>query len=160
MSGLRTTRDAPGQAHLYLREEQIRLAYEAMLLAWRELNAICDPFQRDNQLGAAHHRVMFLVSTHQGLTMSALLRRLNITKQSLNRVLQELVARGLLEQRADERDKRVKRLHLTVQGIAIEEEIFAALRDRMTIAYKAAGGQAVEGFRRVLATLQSEGDGV
>ncbi|RUT25052.1 MarR family transcriptional regulator [Asaia sp. W19] len=158
MSGLRVQRDAPGQAHLYLREEQIRLTYEAMLLAWRELSALCDPFQRDQQLGSAHHRVMFLVSTHQGLTMSALLRRLNITKQSLNRVLQDLMARGLLEQRPDERDKRLKHLHLTPQGAAIEEEIFAALRDRMTTAYRAAGGQAVEGFRRVLATLQGEGE--
>lgn len=157
MSGLRVPRDAPGQAHLYLREEQIRLTYEAMLLAWRELGATCDPLQRENQLGSAHHRVLFLVSTHQGLTMSALLRRLNITKQSLNRVLQELLTRGLLEQRSDERDKRVKRLHLTPQGSAIEEEIFIALRDRMTLAYRAAGGQAVEGFRRVLATLQGEG---
>ncbi|GAB6854701.1 MarR family winged helix-turn-helix transcriptional regulator [Asaia astilbis] len=157
MSGLRAPRDAPGQAHLYLREEQIRLTYEAMLLAWRELGATCDLLQRENQLGSAHHRVLFLVSTHQGLTMSALLRRLNITKQSLNRVLQELLTRGLLEQRSDERDKRVKRLHLTPQGSAIEEEIFIALRDRMTLAYRAAGGQAVEGFRRVLATLQGEG---
>lgn len=157
MSGLRMQRDAPGQAHLYLREEQIRLTYEAMLLAWRELSATCEPLQRDNQLGSAHHRVMFLVSTHQGLTMSALLRRLNITKQSLNRVLQELMARGLIEQRADEHDRRLKHLHLTPQGAAIEEEIFVALRDRMTLAYRAAGGQAVEGFRRVLATLQGEG---
>ncbi|GBQ98875.1 MarR family winged helix-turn-helix transcriptional regulator [Asaia lannensis] len=158
MSGVRVQRDAPGQAHLYLREEQIRLTYEAMLLAWRELGATCDPYQRDHQLGAAHHRVMFLVSTHQGLTMSALLRRLNITKQSLNRVLQELMARNLLEQRPDEHDKRLKHLHLTPEGAAMEEEIFAALRDRMTLAYRAAGGQAVEGFRRVLATLQGEGD--
>jgi len=157
MSGLRVQRDAPGQAHLYLREEQIRLTYEAMLLAWRELSATCEPLQRDNQLGSAHHRVMFLVSTHQGLTMSDLLRRLNITKQSLNRVLQELMARGLIEQRADEHDRRLKHLHLTPQGASIEEEIFVALRDRMTLAYRAAGGQAVEGFRRVLATLQDEG---
>ncbi|GBQ10871.1 MarR family winged helix-turn-helix transcriptional regulator [Swaminathania salitolerans] len=156
MSGLRVPRDAPGQAHLYLREEQIRQTYEAMLLAWRELGATCEPLQREYGLGAAHHRVLFLVSTHQGLTMSDLLRRLNITKQSLNRVLQDLMARGLLEQRADRHDRRLKRLHLTVQGGAIEEELFASLRDRMTSAYRAAGGQAVEGFRRVLATLQGE----
>ncbi|AOX17108.1 MarR family winged helix-turn-helix transcriptional regulator [Kozakia baliensis] len=156
MSISRGSGDAPGFTHLYLREEQVRSTYESLLLAWRELEAISDARLRDEKLGAAHHRVLFLVSTHPGCTMSDLLRRLNITKQSLNRVLQELVARAYLEQRNSEQDKRLRLLFLTPKGHAVENAVFDALRERMTMAYRDVGGQAVDGFRRVLASLQSE----
>jgi len=150
-----------GSAHLYLREEQIRLACEALLLCWRDMQLVCEGALRDVQLGPAHHRILFLIATHEGTTMTELLRRLGITKQSLGRALGELVERGYVERHAGRGDRRRKPLTLTEKGASFERHLFDLQRVRFTAAYRSAGGMAVEGFRRVLSGLCGEtGEGV
>lgn len=149
---------ASGSAHLFLREEEMRLGYEDMLRAGRELAQICEDCLQQERLGPAHQRVLFLIATHPGITMSGLLAVLAITKQSLNRVLQELVERGFVERRTKAADLRLKLLHLTETGATLEARLFDLQRERMTKAYREAGGQAVDGFRRVLALLVEGSD--
>jgi len=79
-----------------------------------------------------------------------LLDILGVTKQSLNRVLRELVNNGLVESRIGKRDRRQRNLHLTIEGKALEKELSNAQRQKMRRAYSAAGPEAVQGFRTVL----------
>ncbi|AQS87288.1 MarR family transcriptional regulator [Neoasaia chiangmaiensis NBRC 101099] len=150
--------DVAGSAHLFLREEQLRLGYESMLRVGRELARVCDDILQRENLGPAHQRVLFLIATHPGMTMTRILQMLHITKQSLNRVLQELVAREFVERRGKTEDRRLKLLFLTEKGRLLEAAMFDLQRERLIQAYRGAGGTAVEGFRRVLGQLMSDLD--
>ena len=92
------------------------------------------------------------------MTVSDLLALLAITKQSLGRVLTELGDRGLVETRPGERDRRQRLLRLTDAGKALENELFEALRERLSSAYASAGQSAVSGFWAVLEGLIPENE--
>lgn len=85
--------------------------------------------------------------------MNNLLAILGVTKQSLNRVLRTLVEDGLIESRVGTRDKRERHLHLTAEGETLERQLSDAQRARMRAAYRAAGPEAVAGFREVLEAM-------
>ena len=87
------------------------------------------------------------------MPVSDLLALLAITKQSLGRVLNELIERGLLETRPGERDRRQRLLRLTADGVALEASLYEALRERLSAAYSRAGQNAVSGFWAVLEGL-------
>ena len=92
--------------------------------------------------------------------MSELLGILRITKQSLSRVLGQLVRQDFIDQRQGTRDRRQRLLHLTEKGIALERQLTASQRERIAHAYREAGAQAVEGYRRVLEGLTDEWRGL
>lgn len=106
-------------------------------------------------LGRAHHRALYFIARNPDMPVSDLLRLLNITKQSLGRVLTELVDRNLVETRPGQRDRRQRLLRLTPEGARLERELFEALREKMAAAYAAAGQDMVTGFWRVLEGLLS-----
>ena len=85
--------------------------------------------------------------------MNNLLAILGVTKQSLNRVLRTLIEDGLVESRVGTTDKRERHLHLTDTGQALERRLSDAQRARMRAAYRAAGPEAVAGFRQVLEAM-------
>ncbi|UMM63414.1 MarR family winged helix-turn-helix transcriptional regulator [Aristophania vespae] len=141
------------ESQLYLREESVRASYEIFLLAWRRLSADCDAYLTLHEIGAAHHRILFLVKSYPGLTPGRLQSMLGITKQSLNRALTELKSLKLIEQSQDKQDKRKRPLQLTPQGEELEKELFKLIKENLSQAYKKLDGRAVEGFRRVLKEL-------
>lgn len=104
-------------------------------------------------LGRAHHRALYFISRQPDLTVKELLRLLGITKQSLGRVLNDLVDKGYIETRPGASDRRQKRLRLSAEGRALEAELFRALREKMATAYAQAGQGSVTGFWRVLEGL-------
>ena len=104
-------------------------------------------------LGRAHHRALYFIARQPDMTVSDLLALLAITKQSLGRVLTELGERGLVETRPGERDRRQRLLRLSDGGKALENELFDALRERLSAAYAQAGQNAVTGFWSVLEGL-------
>ena len=104
-------------------------------------------------LGRAHHRALYFIARSPGMTVSQLLSLLAITKQSLGRVLTELTDRGLAETRPGTRDRRQRLLRLTPAGLKLENELFEALRERLSAAYASAGQAAVGGFWAVLEGL-------
>jgi DNA-binding MarR family transcriptional regulator len=139
-----------GESLLFLTDEQLRRGIEAMFFAYRGFTADPDRILENYAYGRAHHRAIHFINRSPGTTVNNLLAILGVTKQSLNRVLRTLVDDGLVESRVGTRDKRERHLYLTESGIALESELSEAQRVRMRAAYRAAGPEAVKGFRTVL----------
>ena len=76
---------------LFLRDEELRQAIEMLFFAYRDFTGVADEILGDYGFGRAHHRAIYFISRHPGMTVSDLLRILRITKQSLNRVLSQLI---------------------------------------------------------------------
>ncbi len=142
-----------GTGVLFLREEQMRLAQDLFFLAYRDLAAAGDAVLEEVGLGRAHHRALHFIARRPAITVSELLALLRITKQSLARVLGGLVERGYVVQAVGTHDRRQRLLSLTEAGRALERRLFERQRERITGAYREAGGSAVEGFRRVMHAL-------
>ncbi|MGH7029477.1 MAG: MarR family winged helix-turn-helix transcriptional regulator [Stellaceae bacterium] len=131
-------------------EDAVRDGIELLFFAYRDFTAEPDAVLARYGFGRAHHRVVHFVGRHPQMTVSELLDILRITKQSLSRVLGELVEQGFIDQRPGPHDRRQRLLSLTPQGRALEREVSAPQRARVAKAYRQAGAVAVEGFRRVL----------
>lgn len=142
-----------GETLLFLTDEQLRKGIEAMFFAYRGFTADPDRILEKHGYGRAHHRAVHFINRQPGLTVTTLLAMLGVTKQSLNRVLRTLIEDGLVESRVGRRDKRERHLFLTPTGEALERELSGAQRERMRAAYRAAGPQAVAGFRQVLEAM-------
>lgn len=135
---------------LFLRDEELRQAIEMLFFGYRDFTGVADEILDDYGFGRAHHRAIYFIGRHPGMTVSDLLRILRITKQSLNRVLSQLVDEGYVSQQKGTRDRRQRLLELTDKGRALEERLSAAQRALIAGAYREAGAEAVEGFRKVL----------
>ncbi|MBF9045765.1 MarR family transcriptional regulator [Rhodobacterales bacterium LSUCC0031] len=144
-----------GEGLLFLTDEQLRRGIEAMFFAYRGFTADPDRILQDYGYGRAHHRAIHFINRSQGTTVNNLLSILGVTKQSLNRVLRTLVDDGLVESRVGTRDKRERHLFLTPKGAALERALSEAQRNRMRDAYRAAGPEAVAGFRTVLEQMMN-----
>ena len=142
-----------GESLLFLTDEQLRKGIEAMFFAYRGFTADPDRILEGMDYGRAHHRALHFIHRSPGTTVSNLLTILGVTKQSLNRVLRTLIGEGLVEARVGRRDKRERHLHLTAKGQELERMLSDAQRARMRAAYRAAGPQAVAGFRQVLEAM-------
>ncbi|WP_417450756.1 MarR family winged helix-turn-helix transcriptional regulator [Kordiimonas sp.] len=140
-------------SNLYLREEELRRGVELLYFAYRDFTSDPDEILAQSRFGRAHHRVLYFVGRNPGTTVSGLLSLLRITKQSLSRVLGQLVEEGYIRQDAGLEDRRQRLLHLTDKGKAFEQELFASQRDRVAEAYKRAGPEAVAGFWEVLLNI-------
>ena len=142
-----------GETLLFLTDEQLRKAIEAMFFAYRGFTADPDRILSDKGYGRAHHRALHFIHRSPGTTVNNLLEILGVTKQSLNRVLRTLIADGLVESRVGTQDRRERHLHLTADGQALEQALSDAQRVRMRAAFRAAGPEAVAGFRQVLEAM-------
>ena len=147
-----------GANPLFLREEELRQGIELLFFAYRDFTAEPDRILERYGFGRAHHRVIYFVGRFPSITVSELLAILCITKQSLSRVLSQLVREGFVMQRQGTRDRRQRLLTLTDKGRALEQELSENQRARVARAYRAAGAEAVEGFRTVLLNLINEDD--
>ena len=141
---------------LFLREEEIRQGIELLFFAYRDFTGEPDAILAKRGFGRAHHRVIYFVGRQPGMTVSELLGILRITKQSLSRVLKQLVDEGYIEQKTGETDRRQRLLHLTEKGEALENELSQTQRERIARADREAGAEAVEGFRKVLQGVTDE----
>lgn len=142
---------------LYLTDEQLRQGIEAMYFAYRGFTADPDRILATMAYGRAHHRAIHFIKRAPGTTVSNLLDILGVTKQSLNRVLRTLIEDGLVESRVGASDRRERNLFLTDAGESLENRLSDAQRIRMRAAYRAAGPEAVAGFRHVLEKMM-DGD--
>ncbi|HUZ72771.1 MAG TPA: MarR family transcriptional regulator [Stellaceae bacterium] len=132
------------------REDELRQGIELLYFAYRDFTAEPDAMLARYGFGRAHHRVIYFVGRHPQMSVSSLLGILSITKQSLSRVLSQLVHQGFIVQRTGERDRRQRLLELTPKGIALERQLSENQRQRIARAYREAGADAVAGFRRVM----------
>lgn len=145
-----------GASALFLREAEVRRGIELLLRGHGQLGRAVDPLLADAALGRAHQRALAFIARYPDGTVGALLGHLGITKQSLNRVLAELVERALVEVRPGRDDRRQRLLRLTAAGAALEAQLFEAMRARLAAAYAKAGAEAVAGFWAVLEGLAGD----
>lgn len=143
---------------LFLREEDLREGMELLSFAYRDFLEEADAILARHKLGRAHHRALYFIGQHPAITVSGLLKLLRITKQSLSRVLADLVALELIEQTPGLRDRRQRHLALTATGTEVERELTAQQKALLARAYREAGAEAVDGFRKVLLGLITEQD--
>ena len=143
---------------LFFAEDAVRDGIELLFFAYRDFTAEADAILGRYGFGRAHHRVIHFVGRHPQMTVSDLLGILRITKQSLSRVLSELVGQGFICQRQGPLDRRQRLLELTAKGRALEREVSAPQRARVANAYRQAGSAAVGGFRKVLLGIIADAD--
>jgi DNA-binding MarR family transcriptional regulator len=139
-------------------EEDLRQAIELLFFAYRDMTAEPDEMLARTGLGRAHHRVIHFVGRNPGITVADLLAILRISKQSLARVLKDVVERGLVRQFRDDGDQRRRPLHLTGAGVVLETSLSAVQQKRLSRAFAAAGATAVDGWRTVLRALVEPAD--
>jgi len=137
-------------------EDEVRQGIELLYFAYRDFTAEPDEILATYDFGRAHHRVIHFVGRHPQITVGELLGILRITKQSLNRVLGQLIRQGFIIQRPGSRDRRQRLLDLTPRGHELERQLSEPQRARVSNAYRQAGARAVEGFRRVLLGIIAE----
>lgn len=126
---------------------------ELLFFAYRDFVAEPDRILVRYGFGRAHHRVLHFVNRQPGLTIAALLDILQITKQSLSRVLKDLIEGGFIEQRAGAEDRRQRLLFATSSGSALAEEMAQRQSERIRRALDAAGPRGRETAERFLAAL-------
>lgn len=144
---------ASGPNPLFLRDEELRQGIELLFYAYRDFTSDPDAILKEYGFGRAHHRVVHFVGRSPGLSVSELLGILKITKQSLSRVLSQLVTEGFVRQQQGSRDRRQRLLYLTEKGQELDARLERPQRARVARAYREAGAEAVAGYRKVLIGL-------
>lgn len=147
-----------GMNQLFLREEELRQAMELLFFAYRDFTAEPDSILARHGFGRAHHRVIYFVGRHPHISVTELLAILRITKQSLSRVLSQLIDQGYILQKPGLRDRRQRLLELTAKGTELERQLSENQRAVIARAYRGAGANAVEGFRKVMLGMINEED--
>lgn len=143
---------------LFLGEEDVRHDMELLFYAYRDFTAEADVVLARHGLGRAHHRALYFIGRNVGITVSELLAILRITKQSLARVLNDLIRLGFVVQRTGTEDRRRRHLDLTDSGAELERHLMERQRERIIRAYREAGVEAVEDYRKVLTRMINESD--
>ena len=141
---------------LYLKDHQLKEYIEKIFNGYRETVADAKKVLDKHALGTAHNKVIHLISLYEGITISSLLRKLKVTKQSLNRVLNDLIEINSIEFKRDEIDTRVKHVYLTEDGKKIFNEIFSAQKKRIYDAFLSSDSNDVISFDKVLKKIINE----
>jgi DNA-binding MarR family transcriptional regulator len=137
--------------------EAVRLI-ELLFFAYRDFVAAPDETLARQGMGRAHHRVLHFVNRNPGLPVAELLKILKITKQSLARVLKQLLAEGFIEQRTGARDRRQRLLHTTPKGRDLALTLCAMQAERIRAAVAAAPGDTRLAAERFLYAMIDAGD--
>ena len=109
---------------LYLKDEQLKDLIEKLFVGYREIFSDSKKILDKYSIGLAHNKVIHLLSMYEGISISELLKRLKVTKQSLNRVLKDLIKLEIIEFRKNDQDTRIKHIFLNDKGKKIFDEIF------------------------------------
>ena len=131
---------------------------ELLFFAYRDFVGDPDDVLAKFSFGRAHHRVLHFVNRNPGMKVAALLDILKITKQSLGRVLKQLIDQGYIEQREGERDRRQRLLYATPKGADLAMRLANLQTTRIARALGEVGPGAHEAARKFLtAMIDAEG---
>ena len=131
---------------------------ELLFFAYRDFTGDPDAVLSEYGFGRAHHRVLHFVNRNPGLRVANLLEILKITKQSLARVLKQLIGEGFITQRAGAEDRRERLLYVTVKGARLADKLTTLQVQRVETALQRAGVEAESATRRFLLEMISEAD--
>ena len=135
---------------LYLKDDQLKDLIEKLFISYRETFSDSKKILDKYSIGLAHHKVIHLLSMYEGISISELLKKLKVTKQSLNRILKDLVKLEAIEFKKDEQDTRVKHVFLSQKGQKIFNEIFEIQKKRIYDALLNSKSEEVLNFDNVL----------
>ena len=138
---------------LYLKDEQIKEFIEKLFLSYRDTFSDSKSVLNKYSLGIAHNKVLHILSTYKGITIGELLSKLKITKQSLNRILRDLIKLNVIVFKKDSKDTRVKHVYLNEKGEKIFNEIFSIQKKRIYNALLRSSAKEVVDFNKVLKKL-------
>ena len=138
---------------LYLKDEQLKDLIEKLFVSYRETFTDAKKVLDRYSIGLAHHKVIHLLSMYQGISISELLKRLKVTKQSLNRVLKDLIKLEIVTFKKDDQDTRVKHVFLNEKGKKIFNEIFNLQKKRIYNALLNSSSEEVINFDNVLSKI-------
>jgi len=144
--------------HPYLEEEELRQTIEMLFFAYRDFTKEPDKMLERIGLGRAHHRAVYFIGRNPATTVTGLLDILKIRKQSLSRVLNQLILEFYVYQEVSQDDRRKKLLYLTKKGIELERSLTSNQRKRIAKAYDGHDAQAIDGFKNILTAIINEID--
>ena len=131
---------------------------ELLFFAYRDFTSDPDKMLEEIGFGRAHHRVLHFVTRHPGMCVADLLQILTITKQSLGRVLKQLIDEGFVHQRRNSRDRRERLLYPTEKGCILSRRLAAPQLDRLANALAAAGPAERKAAERFLFCMITEAE--
>ena len=135
---------------LYLKDEQIKDFIQLLFYAYRETFSDPKKLLNENSFGLAHLRALNLIERNPGTNLGELMFLLKITKQSLNRVLRDLLKSKMIKQIKDEEDTRKKNLFLDKDGKIFFNKIYETQKKRIVHALKNSEPESVIKFKEVL----------
>ncbi len=138
---------------LYLKDDQLKDLIEKLFVSYKETFSDSKKILNRYSIGLAHHKVIHLLSMYKGISISELLKRLKITKQSLNRVLKDLIKLEIIIFKKDNKDTRVKHVFLNEKGEKIFNEIFNHQKKRIYNALLNSSPEEVINFDNVLSKI-------
>ena len=141
---------------LYLKDDHLKEFIEKLFIGYRESFSDAHKTLKKYSLGTAHHKVIHLLSIYKGITVSQLLKKLKITKQSLNRVLKDLIKLDIIFFKKDKKDSRMKHIFLNDKGEKIFNEIFSSQKKRIYNALLNSTSEEVLYFTNVLKKIIHE----
>jgi DNA-binding MarR family transcriptional regulator len=135
---------------LYLKDEQIKDFIQLLYYAYRETYSDPKEILSKKYFGPAHLRTLSLIDSNPGISLSELIYKLKITKQSINRVLRDLLKEKMVKQIKDEKDTRKKKLYIDSEGKTYFEMIYKMQKKRIFNALKNSEPDSVVKFKEVL----------
>ena len=141
---------------LYLKDDQLKEFIEKISMSYRETFSDAKKVLDKYSIGVAHHKVINLISLYDGITISELLKKLKITKQSLNRVIKDLVKIEVIEFKKDKKDTRLKHVYLNEKGVKLFNEVFDIQKKRIYNAFLNSSSKEVINFNNVLNKIINE----
>ena len=138
---------------LYLKDDQLKEFIEKISMSYRETFSDAKKILDKHSIGVAHHKVINLISLYDGITISELLKKLKITKQSLNRVLKDLIKMEVIDFKKNKKDTRLKHVHLNEKGVNLFNEIFNVQKKRIYKALLNSSSKEVINFNNVLSKI-------
>ena len=138
---------------LYLKDDQLKDLIEKLFVSYRETFSDSKKILNKYSIGLAHQKVIHLLSMYEGISISELLKKLKVTKQSLNRVLKDLIKLDIIVFIKDEIDTRIKHLYLNDKGKKISNEIFSTQKKRIYNALLNSSSEEVINFDNVLSKI-------
>ena len=135
---------------LYLKDEQIKEFIQLLYYAYREIFLDPKDILSKKFFGPAHLRALHLIEMNPGINLGELIYKLKVTKQSLNRVLRDLIKAKMIKQIQDEDDTRRKNLFLDKEGKVFFETVYSSQKKRIFNALKNSSSDSVIKFKNVL----------
>jgi len=135
---------------LYLTDKSLKEVIELIFQAY--IDSYSDPYEvlKKNSFGRAHHRLLCIIEGNPNISIADILRKLKITKQSLSRVLQDLIKKKIITQKKGTKDARQRELQLTEGGLSLCNIIFNKQKKRIFNALKTSGTDEVTNFKNVM----------